>query len=166
MSEERKCPHCGVRVYETDDVCMSCGRSLAEARPPAPEQEQPATPQPPPQPPPVTPRQPPPPSTSQMPTTARIVGSVGGFWDIFPWLALLFTILPIVLPFVGLAPSAILSQIMAMALIGFQALVGLALVFWIIVDVIEQRVGIYWIFIAIFLCYPVGFLIYLLSARE
>ncbi len=29
MAEERRCPHCGARVWATDDVCMSCESLIA-----------------------------------------------------------------------------------------------------------------------------------------
>ncbi len=161
MSEERKCPHCGVRVYETDDVCMSCGRSLTEVRRPAPEEEQPATPQPPPQPPPITPRQTRPPSTSQIPTTARIVRAVGGFWNIFPWAAIGFGALAGLLPQVAfeLAPFLVLPYLLV------TGLVGLALVVWIIIDVIHQEASVIWLLVCLF-CSPIGLVLYLLLGRQ
>ena len=31
-----KCPHCDANVYETDSVCMSCGKELRQSAPPSP----------------------------------------------------------------------------------------------------------------------------------
>lgn len=163
MAEKRECPQCGATVYATDDVCMSCGASLVKPQPPPQEEPTAATAEPSRRTP-TPPRRPQP--VSQVPVPSRIVGTVGAFWDIFPWIALAITALPIILQFTSFDPTAALSQVMFIAAIGLQGVVGLALLFWIVVDVLEQQAGIWWIFIAIFGCYPIGFLVYLLTARQ
>lgn len=164
MAEKRKCPHCGAPVYATDDVCMSCGKSLTQPR--SSEPERPQAPPPPTQPPAT--RRPRP--AAAAPVTARIVGTFGGFWDIFPWVALVFSAMPIGIPiamqFTGFDPSGVLTGVVLILFVGLSSLVGLALLAWIIIDVLDQQVGILWIFIAIFLCHPIGLLLYLLMARE
>ncbi len=164
MAEERKCPHCGERVYATDDVCMSCGKSLAPAaQPPAPQQP-PAAPQPPAQPPTPAPA-PRPPSSAGLPVTERIVGSVGGFWNIFPWLALAFSVLPYLMQFGVLQLPETLALAVMIPLGIFSGLIGLGLIFWVIVDVINQQAGIFWIPISI-CCSPIGLILYLLIGRQ
>jgi len=171
MAEERKCPHCGERVYATDDVCMSCGESLVAAQPPAPEQP-PAAPQAPAQPPTPAPA-PRPPSSAGLPVTERIVGSVGGFWNIFPWLALALMVgLPLAATFgtvavaTAVGPESTLPALLYIGAISLSVLVGAALTFWVVVDVLHQQAGIWWIFIILLVCGPIGLLMYLLMARE
>ena len=153
MTEKGVCPHCGQAVYATDAVCVSCGKSLGQAEPPVPHARGPTSPT-------VAGR---PPTVAPLPS--RIVHAFGDLWDVFPWVALIMNALPILVRCNAFDPTdwAPPLQILFAAAIAIWAL---GLVIWIVVDVLNQRAGWWWIVIAMFLCHPLGLLWYLLTARE
>ncbi len=153
MTEKGVCPHCGEPVYATDEVCMSCGKSLGQAGPPLPRAPEPT------------------PSAAAGrrpradPLPGRIVFMFGDFWDVFPWLALIMDVLPVLVRYTAFDPRELAPAL----LILFAAVIslwGLALVIWIIVDVLDQEAGWWWIPIAIFFCHPIGLILYLLTGRD
>lgn len=153
MSEKRQCPHCGAPVYSTDEVCMSCGQSLTQPKPPAAEQPAPAPP---------TTRQP---STAAPPVTYRIVETFGSFWHIFPWVAVAWGALLGAMRFSGPELFTQLPMFIAIPVLLSSSLVGMALLAWTIIDVLYVGASIVWMLIAI-MCYPVGLVAYLLWGRQ
>ena len=157
MAEERKCPHCGARVWATDDVCMSCGESLIAPEPTTPQTAPPEPSHRPPS------RYEPPvrSATAGMPLTERIPALLGGFSDYFPWAAMALGALA------GLGQGPIFEWVpfLIFPYLLVTGLVGLALILWIIVDVIHQDAYLFWLFVGIF-CPPFGLIAYLIWGRR
>ena len=150
MADDRRpCPQCGEPVYPTDDVCMSCGLDLQARAAPAPPIAAPA--------PAVAPgpwlRPEPSPSFSQ-----RLVTRCGKAWDVYPW--------------VGIACYAILGLSFAVELPSFITVPTMVVYVpwmllylgWLICDVIANGADWWWIPVGL-VCYPFGFVIYLLWGR-
>ena len=89
---------------------------------------------------------------SQLPWTQRVIAFFGGFWEMYPWLAIGYGLLLSVLSFLG-APNILL---LLMQLFGGG--LGLGLIFWMVVDVIDCQASILWL-IGFLLCSPVGIFI-------
>ena len=89
----------------------------------------------------------------------KVVESLGGFWDAFPWVAWLFMLLLNGATFAGKVPAAVEALV---GIIGW-ALDGLVLI-WIIFDVLYRSAPWWWILVCLF-C-PLGFLIYWFKGRE
>ena len=143
MGEKRECPHCGAPVYATDDVCMSCGEPLAAIQAPGPSKARRRA------------------STVGLPVTERIVAYFGVAWDIFPWAAMACGSL------VGLLRTPMLRS---MPFLEWPCLVvtglgGMALIAWIIIDVMHKDAYPIWPFVAIF-CPPLGLVAYLVWGRR
>lgn len=157
MAKERKCPHCGARVWATDDVCMSCGKSLIAPEPTAP-QKAPAEPS---GQPPTRHERPVRSATAGMPLTERIPAFFGIYWDYFPWAVMAYATLA------GLSRGLIIEWVpfLIFPYLLVTGLVGLALILWIIIDVIHQDAYLIWLFVGIF-CSPFGLVAYLLLGRR
>ncbi len=156
MAQSRTCPHCGARVYETDDVCMSCGKSLTrpEAPEPAPEAKPSAA---------VEPPRPHPPRSAPAgtPLTERIPAFFGSFWDYFPWAAMAYGTLA------SLGQGLIIEGVpfLMFPYLLVTSLVVLALVLWMIIDVIHQDAYLIWLVVGIF-CPGLGLVAYLVLGRR
>jgi len=136
---------------------MSCGESLIAPEPTAPQKA------------PLEPSHPPPShyerpvrsATAGMPLTERIPAFFGSFWDYFPWAAMAYGTLAA--PARGLiiewAPFLMFPYLLA------TGLAGLALILWIIIDVIHQDAYLIWLFLGIF-CLPFGLVAYLVWGRR
>ena len=160
MAQSRTCPHCGARVYETDDVCMSCGRSLTgpAAPAPAPEAAEPAAEAKPSAA--VEPPRPQPPSMpSKLPWTQRVIGFFGGFWELFPWFVLALIAVGGILRFAGIPPILLLPLYIVLS----GAWLGV--IFWTIVDIIDSQATFLWL-AALLFCQPIGLIGYLLVGRS
>jgi len=157
MTEKGVCPHCGEPVYATDEVCMSCGKSLIVPEPTAPQK---APPEPSHQPA-SRHERPVRSATAGMPLTERIPAFFGSFWDYFPWAAMAYGTLA------GLGQGLIIESVpfLMFPYLLVTGLVGLALILWIIIDVIHQDAYLIWLFVGIF-CPPFGLVAYLLLGRR
>ena len=89
-----------------------------------------------------------------------MVEGLGGFWDAFPYILLIYSI------FMRFGPRFLDVPLhLALALfVGNLVLVGLFLV-WCIFDVLHRSAAWWWILIAFF-CFPIGWWIYTAKGRE
>ena len=157
MAEERKCLHCGARVWATDEVCMSCGKSLIAPEPTAPQE---APPEPSHQPA-SRHERPVRSATAGMPLTERIPAFFGIYWDYFPWAAMAYGTLA------GLGQGLIIESgpFLMFPYLLVTSLVVLALVLWMIIDVIHQDAYLIWLVVGIF-CPGLGLVAYLVLGRR
>jgi len=150
-----KCPACGEPVYPTDDVCMSCGAEIHATGPEPGHGPQPPTPEPATAPGPqgvLTPHEP-----IVKPWYHKVVESCGRLWDIYPWIGVCLYL------FGGLAlgcPVLIQWLVAVIAVLWY-----LTFLFGLICDVRYFGLDWWWIIVALFVCYPIGFLIYLWKRR-
>lgn len=159
MAEPLKCPHCGARVYATDQECMACGKSLRElpgASPAPPAQTETPVPQ-------VAPAYETPRAAVrppvQMSTPQRIANAFGGFWDLYPWLFLGLGVVTGLVMFSG-APATVF---LAMSLL--VAVLWLGVIFWMVVDVFAMESEIWWLILFFF--FPLlGLILYLIIGRS
>jgi hypothetical protein len=146
MSDTRTCPHCGQRVYETDQVCLSCGQDLAAAAPPVagprPAAGEPPRPRP----------------DLRVPWTARITDAFGDQWELYPKIVLGGLVLVVLLQYVH-APVLLLALV---AIPWFLSYLGLYV--WAVVDNISTEAERYWFWI-IFLFHGLGMVAYFIWGR-
>ena len=136
---------------------MSCGKSLIASGPtvlpkPSPEPSEPA---------PSHYERPVRSATAGMPLTERIPAFFGGFWDYFPWVAMAYG------PLAGLVYGPIIEKVpfLIFPYLLVTGLTGLALILWVIIDVIHQDAHFIWLFAVIF-CSPLGLVAYLVWGRQ
>ncbi len=158
-ADKSKCPACGEPVYPTDEVCMSCGAELHAKGPEPGHGPQRPVPQPSPGggPPPGPPAAPTPHVPIAKPWYHKVVESCGRLWDIYPWIGICLYL------FAGLAlhaPLLIQGLVAAIAVLWW-----LTFLFWLICDVRYFGLDWWWIIVVLFVCYPIGFLIYLWKRR-